>query len=122
MAGVIDLRDGRLRFACHTDERARMIDSAQRQSRDGPWPEAARGVRTLCARVRDVRTLWPAFARAARESHAHSFLTAPLDIAGRTAGTLNLYSETFALVDVPDELVRAWRAAAAETLSTRLRR
>lgn len=112
MASVTTVEtDGHAKPTAYTDERAHAVDLAQYRSRGGPWVEVLRAGTVAQAVITEVRTHWPEFVRCARESHIHSFLSAPLIRREHVRATLNLYSHSQALGDFDAGRIRPFAAA-----------
>jgi transcriptional regulator with GAF, ATPase, and Fis domain len=94
-AGVTLLdADGKPRTAACTDEKTLEVDQAQYADDDGPCLEAARTATIQRVVVEEAEERWPAFTRSAEQIGIKSFLAAPLVLAGRSGGALNLYSSS----------------------------
>lgn len=94
-AGVTLLDEsGRPSTAACTDETTLEVDQAQYAEGDGPCLEAARTITIQRVLVEEAESRWPAFTHAAERIGIKSFLAAPLVLAGRGGGALNLYSSS----------------------------
>ena len=89
LVSVTVVRDDRAETIAANDERVRAIDSQQYAAGEGPYLEAARSSETVRANVERATALWPKFARIARGAGMASFLSSPLIIADKFAGSLN---------------------------------
>jgi hypothetical protein len=68
--------------------------------------------------VAEARERWPAFARSARAAGVESFLSAPLFIDEKFAGSLNLYGRgADSFDDLDESLLRLYTAAAAAAIA-----
>jgi GAF domain-containing protein len=76
-----------------SNERVWAIDSDQHAAGEGPWLEAARTGQVVRTGVEQARQRWPDFTRSARAAGVESYLSVPLLIDEKFAGSLNLYSE-----------------------------
>jgi GAF domain-containing protein len=88
------------------------------RGRRGALPEAARTGQLVRVGVAETRERWPAFARSARAAGVGSFLSAPLFIDEKFAGSLNLYGRAPDSFDELDEsLLRLYTAAATAAIA-----
>ncbi len=118
MASVSVLRGEAAETVASTSERVWAIDSEQYAVGEGPCLEAARTGRFVRVGVAEARERWPAFARSARAAGVESFLSAPLFIDEKFAGSLNLYGQQADSFDDLDEsLLRLYTAAAAAAIA-----
>ena len=95
MASVSVLRgdgDGAETVAA-SSEQVWAIDSDQHAAGEGPCLEAARTGQVVRTGVEQGRQRWPEFTRSARAAGVESYLSVPLVIDEKFAGSLNLYSE-----------------------------
>lgn len=69
------------------------VDSDQYAAGDGPCLEAARTGQIVRVSVEEAGRRWAEFARSARGAGVESYLSCPLLIDEKFAGSLNLYSE-----------------------------
>jgi GAF domain-containing protein len=100
-----------------SSERVWAIDADQYAEGDGPCLEAARTGEVVRTGVEEAERRWPGFARSARTAGVESYLSCPLLIDEKFAGSLNLYSEQphgFADFDVA--LLRLYATAACAAI------
>lgn len=118
MASVSVLRGDAAETVASTSERVWAIDSDQYAAGQGPCLEAARTGKIVRVGVREALERWPAFARSARAAGVESYLSAPLMIDEKFAGSLNLYGEqAHSFGDVDERLLQVYTAAAVATIS-----
>ncbi len=118
MASVSVLRGDAAETVASTSERVWAIDSEQYAAGEGPCLEAARTGHLVRVSVAEAQERWPAFARSARAAGVKSFLSAPLFIDEKFAGSLNLYGQQADSFDDLDEsLLRLYTAAAAAAIA-----
>lgn len=119
MASVTILRgDGAAEtLACSTD-RALTIDADQYTAGEGPCLEAARTGEVVRASVDQARDRWPRFTRSAQQAGVASYLSAPLLLDEKFAGSLNLYSDLpHGFGDLDEALLRLYVTAAVAALA-----
>lgn len=113
MASVSVLRGDVAETVASTSERVWAIDSDQYAAGDGPCLQAARTRQVVRVGVAEALKRWPAFASSARAAGVQSFLSAPLFIDEKFAGSLNLYSEQAdSFGDFDEKLLRLYTTAA----------
>jgi len=118
LVSVTVVRDDRAETIAANDERVREIDAQQYAVGEGPYLEAARSGETVRANVERATALWPRFARVARAAGVASFLSSPLIIADKFAGSLNLYStQPHGFGDLDEALLRLYTTAAAAAIA-----
>ena len=118
LVSVTVVRDDRAETIVANDERVREIDAQQYAVGEGPYLEAARSSETVRANVERATALWPKFARIARGAGMASFLSSPLIIADKFAGSLNLYSaQPHGFGDLDEALLRLYTTAAAAAIA-----
>jgi GAF domain-containing protein len=118
MASVSVLRGDAAETVASTSERVWAIDSEQYAAGEGPCLEAASTGRFVRVGVTEARERWPAFASSARAAGVESFLSAPLFIDEKFAGSLNLYGEPADSFDELDEtLLRLYTAGAVAAIA-----
>ncbi len=118
MASVSVLRGESAETVASTSERVWAIDSDQYAAGDGPCLQAARTGQVVRVGVAEARERWPAFARSARAAGIESYLSAPLTVDERFAGSLNLYSEQpHGFGDLDEGLLRLYSTAAAAVIA-----
>jgi GAF domain-containing protein len=101
-----------------SSDRVRNIDAQQYVAGNGPCLEAARTRRIVRVDVEQALQRWPQFARDARRAGVASYLSAPMSIDERFAGSLNLYGEHPSSFGGLDEaLVRLYTTAATEAIA-----
>jgi GAF domain-containing protein len=91
MASVTLIRNGAPETAACSDGYAVDIDTDQYRAGEGPCLEAATTGKVVRVDVETARERWPVFTRSAVAAGAASYLSAPLVIDSRHAGSLNLY-------------------------------
>jgi GAF domain-containing protein len=122
MVSVTVLRDSKAETVASTSERVWAIDSDQYAAGDGPCLEAARTGEIVRVSVETAWDRWPVFARSARAAGVESYLSAPLPVDEKFAGSLNLYSEQAHGFDELDEkLLRLYVAAAVAAIASERR-
>ena len=85
-------REGRMTTAAYTDDRTRVLDYAQYDSRDGPCLDALKeSIEITTSLAADER--WPEFSAKAESEGIHGVLSMPIKAGSRTVGSLNIYSE-----------------------------
>jgi GAF domain-containing protein len=95
------------------------IDAQQYAAGNGPCLEAARTGQIVRVDVQQALQRWPQFARDARRAGVASYLSAPLSIDERFAGSLNLYGEQPGSFGGLDEaLVRLYTTAATDAIAS----
>ncbi len=113
-ASVSVKRPDSLQTATATSAEVRLLDQRQYDSGGGPCVQAiSDGLRHNVV-LADESANWPSFVAGATEAGFESVLSTPLGVAGRTVGSLNLYSRegrVFADGDVDAAQVFADRAA-----------
>ena len=118
LVSVTVVREDRAETIAANDERVRTIDAQQYAVGEGPYLEAARSGETVRANVERATALWPRFAHAARAAGVASFLSSPLIIADKFAGSLNLYSaQPHGFGDLDEALLRLYTTAAAAAIA-----
>jgi GAF domain-containing protein len=118
LVSVTVVRDDRAETIAANDERVRTIDAQQYAIGEGPYLEASRSGETVRANVERATALWPRFARAAGAAGVASFLSSPLIIADKFAGSLNLYSaQPHGFGDLDEALLRLYTTAAAAAIA-----
>lgn len=93
MASVSVLANGTPQTVASSSDRVLAIDAEQYAAGEGPCLEAARTGQAVRVSVDELGDRWPRFARSARIAGVASYLSCPLVIDERLAGSLNLYSE-----------------------------
>ncbi|QCQ89930.1 GAF and ANTAR domain-containing protein [Rhodococcus sp. SGAir0479] len=93
---------GRTYTASYTDGRTLRVDHEQYAAGEGPCLHASRTRETVLVDLDEATDRWPAFTEAARAEGICSFLAAPLFVADRTLGALNLYGRARAAFDEVD--------------------
>jgi GAF domain-containing protein len=118
MASVSVLRGESAETVASTSERVWAIDSDQYAAGDGPCLYAARTGQVVRVGVAEARERWPAFARSARTAGIESYLSAPLTVDEKFAGSLNLYSEQpHGFSDLDESLLRLYSTAATAVIA-----
>ncbi len=118
MASVSVLRGDKAETVASTSERVWAIDSEQHATGQGPCLEAARTGQIVRVSVREARKRWPAFARSARAAAVESYLSAPLAIDEKFAGSLNLYGEqAHSFSDLDEKLLQLYTTAAVAAIA-----
>lgn len=120
MASASVLRDGEMvaETVASSSERVWAIDADQYAAGEGPCLDAARTGRIVRVSVEQARERWPEFSRSARAAGVESYLSAPLSIDEKFAGSLNLYSEqAHGFGDLDEALLRVYTAAAAAAIA-----
>jgi GAF domain-containing protein len=118
MASVSVLRGDAAETVASTSERVWAIDSEQYAAGDGPCLEAARTGQLVRVSVREALERWPAFARSARAAGVESYLSAPLMIDEKFAGSLNLYGEgAHSFGDLDERLLQVYTTAAVAAIA-----
>lgn len=120
MASASVLRDGETvaETVASSSERVWAIDADQYAADEGPCLDAARTGRIVRVSVEQARERWPEFSRSARAAGVESYLSAPLSIDEKFAGSLNLYSEqAHGFGDLDEALLRVYTAAAAAAIA-----
>lgn len=92
MASVSVLRGDTAETVAASNERVWAVDSDQYAVGEGPALEAARTDEIVRVSVEQASERWPEFARSARAAGVASYLSCPLVIDEKFAGSLNLYS------------------------------
>jgi GAF domain-containing protein len=101
-----------------SSERVWAVDDDQYAAGDGPCLEAARTGRVVRVGVEQAAERWPEFARSARAAGIASYLSAPLHVDEKFAGSLNLYSEqAHGFGDLDEALLRLYTTAAAAAIA-----
>lgn len=120
MASASVLRDGEMvaETVASSSERVWAIDADQYAADEGPCLDAARTGRIVRVSVEQARERWPEFSRSARAAGVESYLSAPLSIDEKFAGSLNLYSEqAHGFGDLDEALLRVYTAAVASAIA-----
>lgn len=120
MASASVLRDGETvaETVASSSERVWAIDADQYAADEGPCLDAARTGRIVRVSVEQARERWPEFSRSARAAGVESYLSAPLSIDEKFAGSLNLYSEqAHGFGDLDEALLRVYTAAVASAIA-----
>jgi GAF domain-containing protein len=122
MASVSVLANGTPETVAASSDRVLAIDADQYAAGEGPCLEAARTGQLVRVTVDQLGDRWPRFARSARAAGVGSYLSCPLVIDERFAGSLNLYSERGHALDQLDEAVLRLYVAAASAAIANARR
>lgn len=101
-AGVTVDFGGRTYTAAYTDDRTLRVDHEQYSAGEGPCLHASRSRESVLVDLDEATDRWPEFTESARAEGIRSFLAAPLFIADRALGSLNLYGRTPAAFDSVD--------------------
>ena len=118
MASVSVLRGDKAETVASTSERVWAIDSEQHATGQGPCLEAARTGQIVRVSVREARKHSQAFARSARAAAVESYLSAPLAIDEKFAGSLNLYGEqAHSFSDLDEKLLQLYTTAAVAAIA-----
>lgn len=118
MVSVSVLRGESAETVASTSERVWAIDSDQYAAGDGPCLHAARTGELVRVGLAEARERWPAFARSARAAGIESYLSAPLIVDEKFAGSLNLYSEQpDGFGELDEGLLRLYGTAAAAVIA-----
>ena len=118
MASVSVLRGDKAETVASTSERVWAIDSEQYATGEGPCLEVARTGHIVRVNVREARKRWPAFARSAQAAAVESYLSAPLAIDEKFAGSLNLYGEqAHSFTDLDEKLLQVYTTAAVAAIA-----
>jgi GAF domain-containing protein len=118
MASVSVLRGDAAETVASSDERVWAIDSDQYAAGEGPCLEAARSGEIVRVGVEQVRERWPRFAGSARGAGVASYLSAPLVLEDKFAGSLNLYStQPHGFGDLDEALLRLYITAASAAIA-----
>jgi GAF domain-containing protein len=118
LVSVTVVRDDGAETVAANSERACTIDSQQYATGEGPCLDAARSGETVRASAERAMRLWPRFARIARPAGVASYLSSPLIIADKFAGSLNLYSsQPHGFGDLDEALLRLYTTAAAAAIA-----
>lgn len=118
MASVTVLRGDTGETVASNSEWVWAIDSDQYSAGEGPCLEAARQGEIVRVNVEQARERWPQFARSARGAGVKSYLSCPLFIDEKFAGSLNLYSEQpHGFGDLDEALLRLYCTAAAAAIA-----
>ena len=118
MASVSVVRGDAAETVASTSEQVWAIDSEQYAAGEGPCLEAARTGQFVRVGISEARERWPAFAGSARAAGVESFLSAPLFIDEKFAGSLNLYGlDADSFDDLDESLVRLYTAAATSAIA-----
>lgn len=113
-----DSSQGVTQTLASSSDRVLEIDAQQYAAGNGPCLEAARTGQIVRVDVEQALRRWPRFARDAQRAGVASYLSAPLSIGERFAGSLNLYGEQVDSFGGFDEaLVRLYTMAAAEAIA-----
>jgi transcriptional regulator with GAF, ATPase, and Fis domain len=120
-AGVMlaDTRGG-LRLLASSEERMRVLEVFELQSKQGPCLDAYRTRDTVAAAIEDGARLWPSFAPYAAQLGFRYMCAVPLQLRDITIGALNLFrstNEPFAEADL--EIAQAMAKVAATGLLQR---
>ena len=117
MASVSVLRGDTAETVASSSDRVLVIDADQYAAGEGPCLEAARSGETVRVGVEQATRRWPDFARSARKAGIESYLSAPLLIDEKFAGSLNLYSEQpHGFGDLDEALLRLYVTAATAAI------
>lgn len=122
MASVSVLAGGTPETVATSSDRVLAIDAEQYAAGEGPCMEAALAGRLVNVTVDQVGGRWPRFARSAQAAGVRSYLSCPLVIDERFAGSLNLYSERGHAFDELDEAVLRLYVTAASAAIANARR
>jgi GAF domain-containing protein len=118
MASVSVLRGDTAETVASTSERVWAIDADQYAAGDGPCLEAARSGQVVRVGLAEARERWPAFAASARTAGIRSYLSAPLMVDEKFAGSLNLYSEQpGGFGDLDESLLQLYSTAATAVIA-----
>ncbi len=118
LVSITVVRGDRTETVAANSDRVRTIDSEQYTAGEGPALDAAHSGETVRASVERAMALWPRFARAARAAGVASYLSSPLIIADKFAGSLNLYSaQPHGFGDLDEALLRLYTTAAAAAIA-----
>jgi GAF domain-containing protein len=118
MASVSVLRGDKAETAASSSERVWAIDSDQYAAGEGPCLEAARTGKIVRVSLQDALERWPAFASSARAAGVASYLSAPLAIDSKFAGSLNLYShQVHGFGDLDEKLLQVYTTAAVAAIA-----
>jgi GAF domain-containing protein len=118
MASVSVLHGDVAETVASTSERVWTIDSEQYAAGEGPCLEAARTGQFVRVTLQEALERWPAFARSARAAGVTSYLSAPLFIDEKFAGSFNLYGEQpHSFGDLDESLLRLYTTAAAAAIA-----
>jgi GAF domain-containing protein len=119
MASVTVLRDDQAETVAYSSQRVLTIDSDQYAAGDGPCLEAARTGEIVRVSVEQARARWPEFTRSAQQAGVTSYLSAPLILDDKFAGSLNLYGEEpDGFGDLDEALLRLYVTAATAALAS----
>jgi GAF domain-containing protein len=93
-AGVM-LDDGRggLRVVASSEERMRLLELFELQSKEGPCLDAFQAGKTMQADTAEGHRLWPGFSQAASEVGFQLMCGVPLQLRGKVIGALNLFRD-----------------------------
>jgi GAF domain-containing protein len=117
MASVTVLRGDAGETVASSSERVWSIDEDQYAAKTGPCLEAARTGLVVRTGVEEAGERWPQFASSARAAGVKSYLSCPLLIDERFAGSLNLYSEDpHGFADFDEALLRLYSAGACAAI------
>lgn len=118
MSSVSVLRGDVAETVASTSERVWAIDSEQYAAGEGPCLEAARTGQFVRVTVPEALERWPTFARSARAAGVASYLSAPLFIDEKFAGSFNLYGEQpNSFGDLDESLLRLYTTAAVAAIA-----
>ncbi len=82
-----------LRYVASSDERARVLETVQEQTGEGPCVDSAVYARIVETEDATVDSRWPKLARALTGCGVSGVLGVPIRLNARTVGSLNAYSE-----------------------------
>jgi GAF domain-containing protein len=117
MASVSVLHGETAETVASSSERVWSIDSDQYAAGDGPCLQAARTGEVVRTGVAEARRRWPEFSRSARGAGVQSYLSCPLIVDEKFAGSLNLYSEhPHGFADFDVALLRLYATAACAAI------
>jgi GAF domain-containing protein len=118
LASVTVLRGDDAETVACSSERVWAIDSDQYAAGEGPCLQAARTGEVVRVGVEQARERWPEFARSAQLAGVASYLSAPLIVDDKFAGSLNLYSEKpHGFGELDEALLRLYVTAATAALA-----
>jgi GAF domain-containing protein len=118
MASVSVLRGDKAETVASSSERVWAIDSDQYAAGEGPCLEAARTGTIVRVSLQGAQERWPAFASSAKAAGVASYLSAPLAIDNKFAGSLNLYShQEHGFGDLDEKLLQVYTTAAVAAIA-----
>lgn len=92
-AGLMLLaQDDQLRYVAASDERGRVLEQIQEQVGEGPCLAAFDTGEPSATSDAPTDQRWPVFGRLVAEHGIHAVLGVPVDLQGRSIGTLNVYA------------------------------